>query len=156
MPLCGLLPYTVGTMPFPGFNDGGVIEAVAVTADLGVPTEWYGDPYEGELSVDVYQTETELVVVSTVAGVKPDELEVTLNRDVVTIRGRRDRTHEVPKEDYFYQECYWGAFSRSIVLPVEVQPAGVHASLKNGVLTVVLPKAAPAPAVSVPVTPEGY
>jgi HSP20 family protein len=101
---------------------------------------WYSGEYEGQLSVDVYQTADSLVIRSTIAGVKQDDLEITLNEDVVTIRGKRYQEDEVLKEDYFYQECYWGGFSRSIVLPVEVKAAEAKASLKNGVLTIVLPK----------------
>lgn len=115
---------------------------------------WYSGEYEGQLSVDVYQTKDSLVVRSTIAGVKQEDLEITLNDDVITIRGKRYQDHEVPKEDYFYQECYWGGFSRSIVLPVEVISAKARASLKNGVLTVILPKAARSTAVSVEIKAE--
>jgi HSP20 family protein len=101
---------------------------------------WYDGEYEGQLAVDVYQTDNALIIRSTIAGVKSEDLEITLNDDVVTIRGRRSADMEVPKEDYFYQECYWGSFSRSIVLPMEVKSQEARASLKNGVLTIVLPK----------------
>lgn len=119
-------------------------EDVVVVPSVGSPSigsmTWYSGEYEGQLSVDVYQTEDSLVVRSTIAGVKSEDLEITLNDDVVTIRGKRFQETEVPKENYFYQECYWGGFSRSIVLPVEVKSAEARASLKNGVLTLVLPK----------------
>ncbi len=116
--------------------------------------EWYDSGYEGQLAVDVYQTEESIIVRSTIAGVKPEDLEITLNNDVVTIRGQRSQDQEVPKESYLYQECYWGGFSRSIVLPVEVRADDVQASLKNGVLTVVLPKSRKQPSeVEVKVTP---
>ncbi|MDP3986486.1 MAG: Hsp20/alpha crystallin family protein [Candidatus Veblenbacteria bacterium] len=107
----------------------------------GESASWYTGEYEGQLAVDVYQTQDELVVRSTIAGVKPEDLEITLNDDVITLRGKRYQETEAPKEDYFYQECYWGGFSRSIVLPMEVRANEARASLKNGVLTVVLPKA---------------
>ena len=122
------------------------------TSPLGIsPVDWYAGEYEGQLSVDVYQTDNSLVIRSTIAGVKPEDLEVTLNNDVITIRGKRYHEHDVPSENYFYQECYWGGFSRSIVLPVEVKPEKVEASLKNGVLTIVLPKAQKPKAVEVKV-----
>ncbi len=127
-------------------------EEVTVLSHSATPPtnmNWYSGEYEGQLSVDVYQTEDSLVVRSTIAGVKIEDLEITLNDDVVTIRGKRFQEHEVPKEDYFYQECYWGGFSRSIVLPMEVKSAEAKASLKNGVLTIVLPKASTAQAVTV-------
>ena len=120
-------------------------ESVVVPAQTSAaapsPVEWYSAEYEGQLAVDVYQTKNAVVVKSTIAGVKPEDLEVTLNNDVITIRGRRQPEEEVLAEDYLYRECYWGGFSRSIVLPVEVKPDKVQASLKNGILTVILPKA---------------
>lgn len=103
--------------------------------------DWYEGEYEGQLAVDVYQTKDNLVVRSTIAGVKKEDLEIILNDDVITIRGKRYQEQEVPKEDYFYQECYWGGFSRSIVLPVEVKSQEAKAVLKNGILTIILPKA---------------
>ncbi|MBI5466536.1 MAG: Hsp20/alpha crystallin family protein [Candidatus Kerfeldbacteria bacterium] len=121
-------------------------ESVAVPTQSpspsGPPVEWYSAEYEGQLAVDVYQTKSAVVVKSTIAGVKPEDLEVTLNNDVITLRGRRQPEEEVLPEDYLYRECYWGGFSRSIVLPVEVRADKVQASLKNGILTVILPKAA--------------
>jgi HSP20 family protein len=116
--------------------------------------EWYSGEYEGQLSVDVYQTKEALVIKSTIAGVKLEDLEITLNNDVVTIRGKRYQETAVAPEDYFYQECYWGGFSRSIVLPVEVKSEKAQAALKNGVLTIILPKAAKAKIVSVKVRNE--
>ncbi len=122
------------------------------TSPMGLaPVDWHTGDYEGQLSVDVYQTEESLVIRSTIAGVKPEDLEVTLNNDVITIRGKRFHDHEVSAENYFYQECYWGGFSRSIVLPLEVRPDKVEASLKNGVLTVTLPKAKKAKPIEVKV-----
>ncbi len=103
--------------------------------------DWYSDEYEGRLSVDVYQVGDNLVVKSTIAGVKGEDLDITLNNDVITIRGRRSQEDKIETDNYFYQECYWGGFSRSIVLPVEVKPDQAEASLKNGVLTIILPKA---------------
>lgn len=130
-------------------------EVVVGTLPAETAMEWYQDDYEGQLSVDVYQTPDSIVVRSTIAGVKPQDIEITLNSDVITIRGRRSQDVAVPKEDYFYQECYWGGFSRSIVLPMEVQATDVKASLKNGILTVVLPKAEKqSSAVAVPVAAE--
>lgn len=125
--------------------------AVPTSAAAVSPVEWYASEDEGKLSVDVYQTQEALVIRSTIAGVKSSDLDITLNNDVITIRGKRYQDALVPAEDYFYQECYWGSFSRSIVLPVEVKPEQVEASLKNGVLVVVLPKAAKAKPVAVPV-----
>jgi len=102
--------------------------------------EWFAEDYEGQLSVDVYQTKDKIIVKSTVAGVKPEDLEVYLHNDLLTIRGKREQEKVEKDADYFYKECYWGGFSRSIILPVEVQADKVDASLKNGILTVSMPK----------------
>lgn len=95
---------------------------------------------EGQLSVDIYQTDDELVVKSTIAGATSKDIEISLVDDMLTIRGRRELSEEVPNDAYLYRECYWGKFSRTIVLPVEVRGEKVVASFQNGVLTIVLPK----------------
>ncbi|MBU2025357.1 MAG: Hsp20/alpha crystallin family protein [Patescibacteria group bacterium] len=101
--------------------------------------DWVADQ-EGQLTIDVYQTETDIVIKSTIAGVKPEDLDVQINNDMVTIKGERKNDLEVRDEDYYYQECYWGAFSRSIILPVDVQANKSEATMKNGILTIKLPK----------------
>lgn len=97
---------------------------------------------EGQLTIDVYQTENDIVIKSTIAGVKPEDLDVAINNDMVTIKGERKSEEVVDEENYYYQECYWGSFSRSVVLPVDVLADKAEASLKNGILTICLPKAA--------------
>jgi len=99
-----------------------------------------GSDVEGQLTIDVYQTEEEIIVESTIAGVDPDDIEIDATSDSVTIRGERQKSAEVMNADYFYQECFWGRFSRSVILPQEVDPDKAYSSLKNGVLTVHLPK----------------
>lgn len=113
--------------------------------------QWLADNNEGELSVDVYQTEEHVVIKSTIAGVKPEDIDISIDNDMITIRGERSQEDTVQEDDYFYQECYWGAFSRSIILPVEVKAEEVQAGLKNGVLTVRLPKAKKSKSVSIKV-----
>jgi len=109
-----------------------------------VPAEqeetWAGDS-EGQLTIDVYQTDNEIVIKSTIAGVKPEDLDVSINNDMVTIRGDRKNDEVVETENYYYQECYWGTFSRSVILPVEVIADKAEAQMKNGILTIRLPKA---------------
>jgi len=100
-----------------------------------------GNDIEGQLTIDVYQTENDIVIKSTIAGVKPEDLDVAINNDMVTIRGERKNEEMVGSENYYYQECYWGSFSRSVVLPVDILAEKVEASLKNGILTIRLPKA---------------
>jgi HSP20 family protein len=94
---------------------------------------------EGELAIDVYQTENDLVIQSAIAGVKPENLDLTLEGDRLAIRGIREKP-SVEQGDYFTQECYWGPFSREVILPVEVDPNRVEAELKDGILTIRLPK----------------
>jgi HSP20 family protein len=96
---------------------------------------------EGQLTIDVYQTENEIVIKSTIAGVKPEDLDVSINADMVTIKGERKNEEAVNGENYYYQECYWGFFSRSVVLPIDIIADKAEASLKNGILTIRLPKA---------------
>jgi len=115
--------------------------------------EWLGGDYdEGQLSIDVYQTPDELVVKSTIAGVKPENIDISINNDMLTIRGKRLCQEEMAEENYLIKECYWGGFSRSVILPVEVEAEKVKASLDNGVLTVILPKAKSAKQFSIKVS----
>lgn len=96
---------------------------------------------EGQLTIDVYQTDSDIVIKSTIAGVKPEDLDVSINNDMVTIKGERKNEEAVDHGSYYYQECYWGSFSRSVLLPVDIVAEKVEASLKNGILTIRLPKA---------------
>lgn len=98
------------------------------------------DEEEGQLTIDVYQTETEIVIKSPVAGVKSNDLDVTITNDMVTIKGRRENDEAVTKESYFFQELYWGPFSRSVILPTEIEMEQAKAILKDGILTLRLPK----------------
>lgn len=114
--------------------------------------EWLGEDYEeGQLSIDVYQTPNDLIIQSTIAGVKPDDIDISINNDMLTIRGKREAQKKIKNEDYLYRECYWGSFSRSIILPIEVEADKIEATLENGVLTVVLPKAKNAKQISIKV-----
>ncbi|MEX0649736.1 MAG: Hsp20/alpha crystallin family protein [Candidatus Andersenbacteria bacterium] len=96
---------------------------------------------EGQLTVDVFQDDENIIVQSTIAGVSPDDLDVSITNDMVTIRGERRQQYDADSEDYFYQECYWGTFSRSIILPIEIDADRAEAKIKNGVLTIRIPKA---------------
>jgi HSP20 family protein len=97
---------------------------------------------EGQLTVDVHQTEDEIVVKSTIAGVTADDIDISITNDMVTIKGSRDPDEKVKQSDYYYQELYWGPFSRSIILPEEIDSDNAKASMKNGILTIRLPKLA--------------
>ncbi len=105
-----------------------------------IKSNGFGDA-EGKLTIDVYQTPAEIVVESAIAGVKPEDLDINVSNDSITIKGERYREEKISDENYFYQECYWGRFSRSVILPEEVDPDGAKVSFKNGILTVKMPKA---------------
>ncbi len=94
---------------------------------------------EGQLLVDVYQTKNELVIQSAIAGIKPKELDIVLENDLITIRGNRKKLIE-EQGDYFTKECYWGRFSREIILPVEIDPNHIKVSMKEGILVIRIPK----------------
>jgi HSP20 family protein len=91
------------------------------------------------MSLDVFRDKKDLVVRSTVAGTNPEDIDISVHGDLLTIRGKRDAGREVSDDDWYYRECYWGAFSRSVVLPYEVFAEKAEASLKNGVLEVRIP-----------------
>ncbi len=95
---------------------------------------------EGQLLVDVYQNDKHIIVKSTMAGVSPDNLFVSINRDILTIKGKRDRGSSIEDGECLLRECYWGSFSRSIILPDEVDDKKIDASLESGVLTLTLKK----------------
>ena len=95
---------------------------------------------DGSLVLDVYQTPKEIVVSSTIAGVKPEDLNISFKNDTLTIQGSRKRNEEVKDSDYYYRECYFGEFSRSVVMPEKIDSELINASFKNGILTVRLPK----------------
>lgn len=95
---------------------------------------------EGKLAIDLYKAGGDLVIQSTIAGVKPEDLDITIQGDIVTIKGVRAKPSEEPERSYYYQECYWGPFSRQIILPEEVDPSRAEASLEEGILTIRIPR----------------
>ena len=108
--------------------------------DAKIGVEYLEDAQEGQLAVDVFQTNKDIIIKSTIAGVKPEDLNVTINNDMLTIKGTRKQETEVDEDDFFLKECYWGSFSRSIILPCDVKQEKINAAIKDGVLTVKLPK----------------
>ena len=95
---------------------------------------------EGQLTVDVYKTKDFIVIKSIIGGVRPEDLDVSITSDMVTIKGKRNNPDNVVSDEYYYQECFWGNFSRSIILPNDIKTDGVEATIKNGILTIRLPK----------------
>ncbi len=110
-------------------------------SEVKLEDRWVPEELEGQLSVDVFQKGHSIVVKSTIAGVEPEDLEVFLNRDMLTIKGKRMHAEKVTTKDYFIKECYWGKFSRTIILPSDVKTEDAKAKLKDGVLTITMPKA---------------
>ncbi len=98
------------------------------------------EPEEGQLTVDVYETPNEVIIKTMVAGVKPEDLDISITREMVTIRGKREEDRTISSENYFHQELYWGSFSRTIVLPKEVNIEEAEAIEKYGLLILKLPK----------------
>ena len=95
---------------------------------------------DGELPVDMYQTEDAIVIRALVAGVSPNDLEISITRDMVTIRGVREEFQETHDDGYFHRELFWGSFSRTLVLPEEVAIDEAEAQEKHGLLEIKLPK----------------
>lgn len=95
---------------------------------------------EGHLTVDVFQNGKDIVIQSTIAGTDPKNIDVSITKDMVTIKGHRSSEEKVKSSDYYHRELYWGSFSRSIILPAEIDPDQAKASIKNGVLTINLPR----------------
>jgi HSP20 family molecular chaperone IbpA len=131
------------TVPVPDEAEARWDRSLVVAVDGGT-SAWVVAP-EGELALDVYVTPTHVVVRSPLAGVKPEEVSISLLNDLLTIRGRRVDEEQVSIDRYVVQECYWGSFSRSVVLPVSVDSAGAEAVLKHGILKVTLRRIAPTP-----------
>lgn len=102
--------------------------------------DWSVEDTEGELTVDVYQTPTDIFIKTMVAGVRPEDLDISITRDMVVIKGKRESERLIRDEDYFHQELYWGSFSRTIMLPQEVSIDESEAIEKHGLLVIKLPK----------------
>jgi HSP20 family molecular chaperone IbpA len=110
-------------------------------------SEWHGqegpddeEAQDGELPVDMYQTGDAIVIRALVAGVSPDDLDIAITRDMVTIKGAREEYRESSNDDYYHRELFWGSFSRTLVLPEEVVIDEAEAQEKHGLLEIRLPK----------------
>ncbi len=95
---------------------------------------------EGQLAIDMYQTPSEIVVKTMIAGVKQEDLDVSITRDMVVIKGKREEANDTAGNDYFHKELYWGSFSRTIILPQEIDVDESEAINKNGLLIIKMPK----------------
>ncbi|MAZ29829.1 hypothetical protein CL655_00925 [bacterium] len=117
------------------------------TEDFAEDSEWHGnqgpddgDPQEGELPVDMYQTGDDVVIRALIAGVSPEDLDISITRDMVTIKGAREEMQEAADNDYYHRELFWGSFARTLLLPEEVLIDEAEAQEKHGLLEIRLPK----------------
>lgn len=112
-----------------------------INVEMAEKDSWVTNPQEeGELSVDVYQNQNEIIIKTMVAGVRPEDLDISISRDMVTIKGKRESERTVADDDYFHRELYWGSFSRTVVLPQEIDVDSAEAIEKHGLLIIKLPK----------------
>jgi HSP20 family protein len=95
---------------------------------------------DGQLAVDVYETESDFVVLAAIAGISSKEVEIQIDKDMLVIKGCRQNPENNKNKNYFYQECYWGSFSRKIILPEDIDVSHSQAEFNKGVLTVKFPK----------------
>lgn len=122
--------------------DGAEIEDEEVSMHAA-PEDWSEDEEmeeDGELPIDMYQTQDTIVIRALVAGVSPGDLNISITRDMVTLKGLREEIQEAPDEDYYHRELFWGSFSRTIVLPEEIIIDEAEAKEKHGLLEISLPK----------------
>jgi len=110
------------------------------SSPTNLPTDaWDFSNREGQLTVDVLRDGRRLVIRSFLAGIDPMDLEIMLDGDLLTIRGQRQESTTQNEDDWYYKECYWGSFSRSVVLPVDVYAEQAEAHLHQGVLEIKIP-----------------
>jgi len=104
------------------------------------PKQDWSPEEEGQLTIDVYQTNDDITIKSTIAGVSAEDLDVSVINDMITIKGIRQKDEDISPENYYYEELYWGPFSRSVILPMDIDANKIKASIKNGILTIKLSK----------------
>jgi len=129
-------------------EEGPTMEVATAEAPASTKTkengeDWLTD-FEGQLNIDMYQTKDNVIIKSTIAGVRPEDIDIAVANDMVTIKGARKKEETIAQDDYFYQECYWGNFSRSVIIPIDIDSENIEADLKDGILTIIIPKAAKA------------
>ena len=108
--------------------------------DVKNTNPWPSSEEEGELAVDLYEDKDELILQAVIGGVEINELDISITNDMITVRGERKRESKDKIEKVYYNECFWGPFSRSLILPQEINADKAKATIKNGLLTIHLPK----------------
>jgi len=109
-------------------------------AEDSIEIQQQDEETEGQLAIDVYQDDDNIYLIAPIAGTAPVDINVSITDEVVTIRGERKSGHTASDEQHFVQECYWGTFSRTFVLPIAVDSEQAKATLKNGLLSITIPK----------------
>lgn len=123
-----------------GFDEQSDLQYDTTEPNGGMHSQEEPENMDGELPVDMYQTRDTIVIRALVAGVSPEDLNISITRDMVTLQGQREEVQEAPDEDYYHRELFWGSFSRSIVLPEEIIIDEAEAKEKHGLLEIILPK----------------
>ena len=100
-------------------------------------------------AMDVYEAEDNVVVEATLAGINPDDVDIKVHDDVLTLEGKRETASEIDEKNYYRKEVRSGSFNRSVILPASVQADKAKASFDNGLLKITLPKQAKARAKSI-------
>lgn len=118
----------------------------------GIDHSWLDEEDDGQLAIDVFQTEDEIVIVAPIAGVRKEDLDIAINDEMVTIKGTRKPEAKPGDEHFYLQECYWGPFSRNYILPIAVLHDHAKAALKDGLLTITIPKDEKTKAKSIEIT----
>jgi HSP20 family molecular chaperone IbpA len=121
-------------------DSAGIPQSKAPAAGQAMAPAAAQDEGDAQLTVDVYQNDSEIIIKALVAGVRPEDLDVAITRDMVTISGKRVDQKEVQDDNYFYRELYWGGFSRTVLLPQEIDVDAAEATEKHGLLVLRLPK----------------
>ena len=102
--------------------------------------DWLAEETEGQLSVDVFHDDHNVYILAPIAGVKASDVDISITDEVITVKGTRQAGHDLPHDKHFTQECYWGPFSRSYVLPIAINSETAKATLKDGLLRIEISK----------------
>ena len=109
--------------------------------DVGLPSEAPAGAQEGKLAVDIYDQDDYTIIRAPIAGVRLSDIDIEVNENILTIRGSRRIPENVPADQFYLQECFWGGFARTITLPNAVDPRKVRATFsKDCILKIIIPK----------------
>ncbi len=121
------------------FDDSGLLDEPAITETNIEHTEveiQEEDELPGQLAIDAYETEDKFFIKARTAGVNKHDLDVSLSDRILTISGTLDAGNQEGITKWHSQECYWGEFSRTYNIPVDIKEDEVEAMLKDGILTI--------------------